>query len=173
MATTGGKRNEKLIATFFKRLQEIHGGDEKAVERMLALWDEDGVVRLVGIHPYAGEFHGRNAIAVLYRNITRSSGMTIKLGARAQTSLGPRQFEVESIEASGDRVVATWKTTITTKDGRGFAVSGGDTFTFKGGKIATDSCIMSTKPEAVKGFKLAELSVSDIGTLALAAWAVV
>lgn len=175
MSTTSeAKKREQVVTEFFVHLKAIHSGKVETIDKMLALWDDEGVVKLIGLYPYAGEFVGINAISVLYHNVARSAGMSIKLkDSKMKTTLGPRKFEVESIQSVGDKVVATWRTEITTKEKVGFEISGGDTFYFKEGKILRDMCTMSTQPAEIKGFKLQNLSVSDIGRLALAAWAVV
>lgn len=169
-----GKKRETIVKDFFGYLKEIHNGNIQVIEKMLELWDDEGVVKLIGLYPYAGEFVGVNAISVLYHNVARSAGMQVLLkDSKMKASLGPRKFEVESIQSVGDKVVATWRTEITTKEKVGFEMSGGDTFYFKGDKICRDLCTMSTKPSEIKGFKVRELSINDIGRLALAAWAVV
>jgi ketosteroid isomerase-like protein len=175
MATKKQKTNVNVIKKFFTCLKKIHAGDLKAVDAMLKLWDEDGTIELTGISPYTGKFTGLNAIAVLYKNVARSAGMPLKLEKdRKETALGPRKFNVESIRAVGEnRVVANWTTVISTKDGRGFLVAGGDTFVLKGNKIYSDLFIQSPKAEIVRGFKMEGLTVNDIGRLALAAWPVV
>ncbi|MDD5385401.1 MAG: nuclear transport factor 2 family protein [Gallionella sp.] len=175
MTTTAeAKRREKVVTEFFEYLKAIHSGNIEAIDKMLALWDDEGVVKLIGLYPYSGEFVGVNAISVLYHNVARSAGMPVRLkDSKLKTTLGPRKFEIESIHSIGNKVVATWRTEITTKDKVGFEMSGGDTFYFKEGKISRDLCTMSTRPAEVQGFKLGSLSVNDIGRLALAAWAVV
>lgn len=174
MNKENGKWREKVIKKFFGFLKDLHSGNTKAIDKILELWDDEGSVKLIGLYPYAGEFVGVNSISVLYHNVARSAGMSIHLkDLKLKATLGPRKFEVESIQSIGDKVVATWRTEITTKEGVGFEMSGGDTFYFKGNKISRDLCTMSTKPAEIKGFKLGKLSVSDIGRLALAAWAVV
>ena len=172
--TAKEKRREKVVAEFFKHLMAIHSGKVEAIDKMLTLWDDEGVVKLIGLYPYAGEFVGINAISVLYHNVARSAGMPVKLKySKMKATLGPRKFEIESIQSVGDKVVATWRTEITTKEKVGFEMSGGDTFFFNGDKISRDMCTMSTRPAGIKGFNLENLSVNDIGRLALAAWAVV
>lgn len=174
MKTEHGKKREKIIKDFFRYLKELHSGNTQAIEKILELWDDEGTVKLIGLYPYAGEFVGVNSISVLYHNVARSAGMPVHLkDSKIKATLGPRKFEVESIHSVGDKVVATWRTEITTKEGVGFEMSGGDTFSFKGDRISRDLCTMSTKPAELKGFKVDELSVNDIGRLALAAWAVV
>ena len=174
MATRTQKKNENVIKKFFTYLRKIHAGDIKAVDSMLKLWDEDGTIELTGIFPYTGKFTGLNAVAVLYKNVARSAGMPLKLERdKKETALGPRSFKVESIRAVGNnRVVARWTTLIRTKDRRGFSVAGGDTFVLENNKIVNDLCILSPKPESVRGFKMEGLTVNDIGRLALAAWPV-
>jgi len=172
--TADTKKREKVVKEFFGHLKAIHSGKVEAIDKMLALWDDEGVVKLIGLYPYAGEFVGINAISVLYHNVARSAGMPLQLkGGKMKTTLAPRKFEIESIHSVGDKVVATWRTEITTSEKVGFEMSGGDTFYFKEGKISRDMCTMSTRPAEIKGFNLGSLSVNDIGRLALAAWAVV
>lgn len=174
MATKEQNMHEKVIRKFFACLKRIHAGELKAVDDMLKLWDPDGSIELTGIFPYTGKFTGLNAVAVLYKNVARSAGMPLKLEKdKRETALGPRRFDVESVRAVGEnRVVAKWTTIISTKDGRGFSVAGGDTFVLRGNRVYSDLCILSPKAEMVKGFKMEGLTVNDIGRLALAAWPV-
>ncbi len=171
---------EETVRTYFEYIRELRNGVEGAPERLRDLWDEDGVFEFAGAPPVHGSFVGRNAIYVLYRNRFRTSGMPVAIeGAgdekQAQdVALGIVDTEVQRSRAlDNGKVVAGWTTVVGTQDGRGFQVAGSHSFTFKDDRIHKLRVVVSPKPDQNENLRLQDLSVDDIGRLALAAWAVV
>ncbi|MCC0057801.1 MAG: nuclear transport factor 2 family protein [Hyphomicrobiaceae bacterium] len=180
------KQHEELVDRYFGYIRELRAGDEEAVDRLVDLWDEDGVFEFAGASPVVGTFKGRNAIHTLYKNRVKSCGMPLKLTgelgveAKRDIALGLVETHVNrmrALEANGngdpDRIAVGWTTVIGTEDRRGFEVTGNHTFIFKGDRIASLKVIVSPKAEKSEGLALEGLEVSDIGRLSLAAWAVV
>lgn len=187
--------SREVIDRYFTYIRELRNGNQGAVEKLIDLWDEDGVFEFAG--NVTGTYKGRNAINVLYKNRVNACGMPLKLeGALAQPAgalarevalgavdthvnrvrnLAASTTSAKSTKAAGSsqRVAVGWTTTIGTDDKRGFKVGGSHTFTFKGDKISALKVSVSPKPEDSQGLALTDLSVSDIGRLSLAAWAVV
>jgi ketosteroid isomerase-like protein len=175
----GRKGNhEETIRTYFSLIKELRAGREEAVEKLLELWDEDGVFEFAGSPPVTGTYHG---IHTLYKNRAKSTGMPLKLeGLREradiskETALGIVNTEVSRMKVSDRKTVASWRTVVGTEDARGFQVSGSHTFTFsEGGKISSLKVVISPRAGEFENLRLEDLSVNDIGRLALAAWAVV
>lgn len=179
---------EDLVNTYFAYIKELRAGREDAVDKLVDLWDEDGVFEFAGAPPVVGTFKGRNAIHALYKNRVKACDMPLKLtgdaqfAAAQQVALGKVDTQVHRIraldkglaaQATPERVAAGWTTVIGTSDQRGFEVSGNHTFTFKGDRIASLKVVVSPKPDPSAGLQLAGLAVDDIGRLSLAAWAVV
>lgn len=81
--------------------------------------------------------------------------------------------EVQRSRRTGNKVVAGWTTVIGTADGRGFEVSGSHTFTFDRDRIRSLKVVITPRPKETKMLSMQELTVDDIGRLALAAWPVV
>ncbi len=174
------KTNNKLVETYFAYIKELRAGEESAVEKLVELWDSDGVFEFHGAPPVTGTFTGRNAIHTLYKNRFLANGMPLKLegtkskeSGNVEAALGVVNTEVHRTRQTDEKVVAAWTTEVGTKDGRGFQVAGSHTFTFKDGKIQSLKIVVSPKPDAAENLSLEGLSVDDIGRLALAAWAVV
>lgn len=189
--------SHEVIDRYFTYIRELRNGNQDAVEKLIELWDEDGVFEFAGSAPVTGTYKGRNAINVLYKNRVNACGMPLKLeGSLAQPSgalarevaLGAVDTQVnrvrnlpestttaKSLKATekSQRVAVGWTTTIGTDDKRGFNVGGSHTFTFKKGKISALKVSISPKPEDSEGLVLTDLAVNDIGRLSLAAWAVV
>lgn len=176
--------HEALVRRYFDLIRELRTGVEGAPDRLRELWDADGVFEFAGSPPVTGTFTGVNAIAVLYQHRFGASGMPLTLqgtgagdGAKAEgitTALGVVDTDVSRLRHLDDgRVVAGWTTTIGTRDGQGFQVSGSHSFTVKNGKIASLRIVVSPKADRAEEFSAEALSVDDIGRLSLAAWAVV
>lgn len=187
----------EVINRYFSYIRELRNGKAEAVDRLIELWDEDGVFEFAGTAPVTGTYKGRNAIHVLYKNRVNACGMPLKLEGSLASPAGALAREValgavdthvnrmRNLPASASsakstkaaeksqRVAVGWTTTIGTDDKRGFEVGGSHIFTFKGDKISALKVSVSPKPEASEGLALADLAVQDIGRLSLAAWAVV
>lgn len=184
--------NEKIADRYFEHIRELRRGVEGAAERLRDLWDEDGVFEFVGAPPVTGTFTGRNAIYVLYKNrfranrmplvldgagvpsqASRSGGWEAEPKANVEVRLGLVDTFVRRTKVLDGKVVAAWSTIVSTEDERGFQVAGSHTFTFRDGKITRLKVVVSPRPEESANLKLENLTVDDIGRLALAAWAVV
>ena len=83
--------------------------------------------------------------------------------------------EVTHLRTDGNRAIVGWRTTIGTQENQGFDVAGSHLFTFREGKIKSLRVSISPKPDESRLQKLAaaDLTVSDVGRLSLAAWPVV
>ncbi len=187
MTNTATFEPEKLVDNYFQYIRELRNGDESAVGRLVDLWDEDGVFEFAGAPPVTGTFKGRVAVHTLYKNRVKSSGMAMKIQghqvareAAEDVALGVVETHVHRMRAikqagagGPERVVAGWTTVIGTQDKRGFEVSGSHSFTFKNDRIVSLKVVVSPKPDETRGLSLQNLSVDDIGRLALAAWPVV
>lgn len=190
--------SHEVIDRYFSYIRDLRNGKQEAVEKLIELWDEDGVFEFAGTAPVTGTYKGRNAIHVLYKNRVNACGMPLRLEGTLAAPAGTLTREValgavdthvnrvrnlaastasaKSTKATaekGQRVAVGWTTTIGTDDKRGFKVGGSHTFTFKGGKISALKVSVSPKPEDSEGLALTDLAVRDIGRLSLAAWAVV
>jgi hypothetical protein len=176
-------RHEEIVRKYFDLVRELRTGVEGAPERLVDLWDPEGTFEFAGSPPVTGTFTGINAITVLYRNRFAASGMPLTLqGAGREEgkdggiddALGVVDTDVHRMRTLDDeRVVAGWTTTVGTREGRGYQVSGSHSFIFKGDRISNLRIVVSPKPEASEQFDASTLSIDDIGRLSLAAWAVV
>jgi ketosteroid isomerase-like protein len=169
-------REEEIVESYFGYVRELRNGVEGAVERLMSLWDDDGVFEFAGTPPVAGTFVGANAIAALYKNRYHSSGMPLRLegsGTAEDVELGIVDTEVTRSRRRENKIIVAWTTTIGTADQRGFQVAGSHVFSFRNDKIATLRVVVSPRPETHEELRLEELSVEDIGRLSLAAWMVV
>ena len=179
---------QELVDRYFGYIRDLRAGKEEAVDKLVDLWDEDGVFEFAGAPPVVGTFKGRNAIHTLYKNRVKACEMPIKLNGDTRTAaarevaLGMVDTRVHRVrtldknpaaDATPERVAVGWTTVVGTNDQRGFEVSGNHTFTFKGERIASLKVVVSPKPDKSDGLRLEGLSVDDIGRLSLAAWAVV
>jgi len=162
---------EGTVQAYFKCLAAIQAGEEKAVDEIMQLWDPDGQCEFVGPEPLCGEFRGYLAVAALYSNIARTAGKCI--ATEKESTLAKRTFEVGRTRVIGDKLIAEWNSEVATEDGRGYNLSGSNTFSFKRDKIKSLRIVTSPKPEQIGTLSLDDLTVNDIGRLALAAWAVV
>jgi ketosteroid isomerase-like protein len=175
-ATTIDTRRNEIVEEYFTYIRDLRTGVDGAVERLIDLWDDDGVFEFAGTPPVTGTFVGRNAIAALYTNRFKASGMPLRLEGldkAEDAELGIVETEVLRTRERDNKVIAAWTTTIGTADQRGFQVAGSHTFTFKDGKIASLRIVVSPRAEAHGDLRLENLSVDDIGRLSLAAWMVV
>ena len=172
-------RHEQLVKDYFKQIQALRSGKEQAVDRLVEMWDVDGHFEFAGAPPVVATFEGINAIHVLYRNRLLANGMDLKLRGAGKdgldAALGVVDTDVHRVRALEDKVVAGWNTTIGTREGQGFEVSGSHTFTFRNGKILSLKVVVSPRAQEAKAenLSMAALTVDDVGQLSLAAWAVV
>ena len=177
------QKTEKLVRLYFKYIKDLRNKQEKAVENLVDMWDEDGIFEFVGSPPVTGTFKGLNAITTLYKNRLQSNNMKVKLeGVNAtskktqihETELGLVDTTIDKIRImDDDTAVATWISVISTTDKQGFQVSGSHHFSFKDEKITNLKIVVSPKPEQADALNINELSIQDVGQLSLAAWAVV
>jgi ketosteroid isomerase-like protein len=174
-----GPRHEEVVKTYFNEIRALRSGKEEAVLRLVELWDEDGRFEFAGAPPVVGVFEGRNAIHVLYRNRLLANGMPLAVRGDGEkgmeTALGVVDTDVHRVRAVEDKVVAGWTTTVGTRDGKGFDVSGSHTFTFRNGRILSLRIVVSPRAQEAQteNLSLQGLTVDDVGQLSLAAWAVV
>jgi ketosteroid isomerase-like protein len=171
---------EQIVDEYFRLIDGLRTGVEGSVERLVELWHPDGTFEFAGAPPVTGTYQGRNAIHVLYKNRFHSSGMAVALagpgteGRKArEAALGVVKTEVQRTRRVGNKVVAGWTTVIGTTDERGFEVTGSHTFTFERDKIRSLKVVITPKPRQTRTLSMEELTVDDIGRLALAAWPVV
>ena len=103
---------QELIDRYFAYIRDLRAGNEEVVDKLVDLWDEDGVFEFAGAPPVTGTFKGRNAIHALYKNRAKASGMPLKLNgdARAaaahQAALGlvdTRVHRVRPLDKESDR----------------------------------------------------------------------
>lgn len=170
---------ETAVNKYFELVRALRNGDESSVGKLMEMWHDDGVFEFAGTPPLTGTFSGAAAIQTLYKNRLKSSGMAVrtdspKLNSR-EVSLGIVDTEVTHMRPNGKRVVAAWRTTIGTQQGQGFDVAGSHVFTFEDGRIKTLRIMISPKAEEshLKELNRDDLSITDVGRLSLAAWAVV
>jgi len=165
---------------YFDYLNQVYEQKEGAIEKLLDLWDDDGVFEFRSTPPVTGVFHGKNAIHALYKARSNVKGMPLKLEGRStdavheEAALGFVKREVNLMKTVNKDRVTAWTTAyIATSDGRGFQCAGNYTCTFKNGKISKVQITISPTVDAAPDLTLEGLTVNDIGRLALAAWAVV
>jgi len=171
---------ERLVDEYFRLIDGLRTGVEGSVERLVEMWHPDGTFEFAGAPPVTGTYQGRNAIHVLYKNRFHSSGMPVALSGAGsvgretrEAALGVVRTDVQRTRRVGNKVVAGWTTVIGTTDERGFAVTGSHTFTFERDKIRSLKVVVTPKPKPTRTLTMEELTVDDIGRLALAAWPVV
>lgn len=183
---------QEIVKRYFQYIRELRNGQQEAVDKLIDLWDKDGVFEFAGAEPVTGTYKGRNAIHVLYKNRVKACGMLLRLEGKELASTDPASARDVALgvvdthvnrvrtlggKVKGDgksqRVAAGWTTVVGTEDKRGFQVSGNHTFTFKDGKISALKIVVAPKADNTDGLFLEGLAVNDIGRLSLAAWAVV
>ena len=188
---------QDLVNRYFELIRELRNGQHEAVEKLLDLWNDDGVFEFAGAEPVTGIYKGKNAIHVLYKNRVLACGMPLKLAGKAavpaaadiardvalgvvdttvnrmRTLAAPRATAKSDGRSPADRVAVGWTTIIGTDDKRGFQVTGNHTFVFKKNKISSLKVTVAPKAATTAGLALEGLAISDIGRLSLAAWAVV
>lgn len=179
LAKGAAKGMEKVVNTYFDLIRSLRAGDETSVPRLMDLWDPDGSFEFAGAPPVVGTFKGAVAIQTLYANRVKTSGMKLQLESpsakQRDVTLGVVDTEVTHLRTDGNRAVVGWRTTIGTKENQGFDVAGSHLFTFRDGKIKTLRVSISPKPDqsSLQSLRAADLTVSDVGRLSLAAWPVV
>lgn len=170
---------EGVVSKYFTLVRALRNGDESSVGKLMELWHEDGVFEFAGTPPVTGTFSGAAAIQTLYKNRLQSSGMAVRVDSPKlkgrEVSLGVVDTEVTHVRVNGKRVIAAWRTTVGTEEGHGFDVAGSHVFTFEEDKIKSLRITVSPKADesVVKELKRDDLSITDVGRLSLAAWAVV
>lgn len=168
-----------VVTRYFKLIRSLRAGDESSIPALMELWDHDGTFEFAGSPPVEGTFKGAMAIQALYQNRVRTGGMGVKIESNKRkpqdVTLGVVDTEVTHMKVNGTRVIAAWRTTIGTREGHGFDVSGAHVFSFDGDKIKILRVTVSPKPDEshLKELKATDLSMNDIGRLSLAAWPVV
>jgi ketosteroid isomerase-like protein len=173
------KGMEKVVNTYFDLIRSLRAGDETSVPRLMELWDPEGTFDFAGAPPVIGTFKGAVAIQTLYSNRVKTSGMKVQLESpsakQRDVTLGVVDTEVTHLRTDGNRAIVGWRTTIGTQENQGFDVAGSHLFTFREGKIKSLRVSISPKPDESRLQKLAvaDLTVSDVGRLSLAAWPVV
>ena len=70
---------EQIVERYFAYIRDLRRGDEAAADRLMELWDDDGVFEFAGAPPVTGTFKGHNAIHVLYKNRAKAAGMRLTL----------------------------------------------------------------------------------------------
>jgi hypothetical protein len=90
-------------------------------------------------------------------------------------TLGIVDTEVTHIRTNGNRAVVGWRTTVGTREAYGFDVAGSHLFVFDNNKIKSLRVNVSPKADQshLADLKHADLSVTDVDRLSLAAWMVV
>ena len=177
---TDNRGLKSKVTKYFKLIRDLRNGKEQAVPGLMQLWNQDGIFEFAGSPPVVGTFKGEMAIATLYQNRLRANGMNMKLETIAakeaqDVNLGLVDTEVTSLRTDGNRVIVAWNTTVGTADNHGFDVAGSHMFEFEDGKIKNLRVSVSPKPDQskLKNLRLDDLSVTDVGRLSMAAWAVV
>lgn len=155
-----GRDRQSIVKQYFATYQDIRSGNEAAVDQMLELWDEDGAFAVAGPPPASSDFRGEFALRALFKSVAASRGDGGKV-------------ELDDVEVRGDKAIARWTARAEGGKASGLAVAGAITFHFKGDKIRRVDLVTSLQPAEGSKFSVKDLSVTDIGRLALAAWAVV
>jgi ketosteroid isomerase-like protein len=181
-----GRKNapsDKLIERYFAYVRDLRAGKEGAVEKLMSLWHPKGVFEFTGTPEIESEYRGLAAIQTLYTNRFRANGMGLSLGARSSAEgatsaqrfavLGIVNTDLHRVKMQDDAAVAGWTTTIGTEDGQGFHVNGSHRFQFEDGRITRVTVSITPQAKEAGGLRLDDLSVTDVGRLSLAAWAVV
>jgi ketosteroid isomerase-like protein len=169
--------HDEVVNKYFHLIDELRKGTESVVPELVNMWDPDGVFEFAGAPPVTGTFRGRAAIQTLYKNRAAANRMPFKLETKSlkteDVALGRVHTDVNKIRAVEGKTVAGWNTVVGTEQGKGFQVAGSHTFSFKDGKISSLKVVVSPKAEQSANLKLEDLTVNDIGRMALAAWCVV
>ena len=179
MKKEDSKMNEKIVEEYFELIQMLRNGDEDSIEKLMKLWNDDGVFEFSGSAPLIGTFKGEMAIRTLYSNRLKSNGIKLKLHDGDEKlrpfTLGLVRTDVSHMRTKENKVIVGWKTTIGTEQGAGFDVAGSHLFTFNNRKIQSLRVTISPKAEdsSMKELSLSALSIQDVGRLSLAAWPVV
>lgn len=188
---------QDVVNRYFELIRDLRNGQQEAVDKLVELWNDDGVFEFAGAEPVTGIYKGKNAIHVLYKNRVAACGMPLKLAGegtapaaadiardialgvvdtqvnRMRTLAAGRTTAKSDAGVRSQRVAVGWTTVIGTDDQRGFQVTGNHAFVFKDGRINSLKVTVSPKAEVTPGLALEGLAVTDIGRLSLAAWAVV
>lgn len=174
-----GKNLKTTVTKYFRLIRDLRNGKEKAVPELMKLWDRNGTFEFTGAPPVVGTFKGEMAIATLYQNRLKASGMKMRVETQTKepqdVTLGLVDTEVKNLRTNGNRAIVAWNTTIGTAENHGFDVAGSHLFEFENGKIKILRVSVSPKPDEskLKNLSFKELSVVDVGRLSLAAWPVV
>ncbi len=173
-------KHEKLVNNYFEQIKSLRSGVDRSVENLTDMWDDDGVFEFCGTPPLNAKYCGRTAIKTLYKNRLAANGMEVALDTKSAKTYQQKEVTVSDVDTKvkrlrthDDKVVAGWSTKVGTKQGVGFNVSGSHTFAFKGDKISKLKVVISPKVDDAVNLKHDDLTINDIGRLALAAWPVV
>ncbi len=173
-------KEEKLVNEYFKQIHALRNGVDKSLEKLTNMWDDDGTFEFCGAPPLNAKFSGRTAIKTLYKNRLHANGMEVMLDNESQkklkqteVTLSDVETEVTRVRSHNSKLVAGWTTRVGTHQKVGFNVSGSHTFSFKNGKIYSLKVVVSPKVDDAPNLKMDDLTINDIGRLALAAWPVV
>jgi hypothetical protein len=177
--TTKNGTNEQTARRYFALIGELRAGKAESLDRLMELWEPEGIFEFNGPAPLNGAFHGATAIRTLYANRLKASGMPLRLEtSRAQpddVSLGLVETHVETVRSAEAKVLAGWKTTVAAGQ-HGFDVPGSHEFVFgDDGKIKRLRVSVSHKPvpSRLNHLSMEGLHVRDLGKLSTAAWMVV
>ncbi len=168
-----------MVERFFEYSAALHEGDESVVEKLLDLFDEDASWEFLGRYPLVGKFRGRMALHVLFKNQAQAAAMTIPLEARKEARISKiSPVVVQDTVADGGKAVVNWDQWVHLDGHEAFPLTGCTTFYFKHGKIGRVTGIVLPRRDVSDKalpaeMSLADLTVDDIGRLALAAWPVV
>lgn len=173
-------KEEGLVKEYFKQIEALRDGVDNAVEKLVDMWDEDGIFEFCGAPPLNAKYSGRTAIKTLYKNRLHANGMEVKLEKDSaknlkvdEVTLADVKTDVGKMRAHDGKLVAGWTTRVGTHQEIGFNVAGSHTFSFQNGKISALKVVVSPKADDAPNLIMRGLSVNDIGRLALAAWPVV
>ena len=172
---------KSVVREYFDEVAAIRTGDSSAVARLMALWDPDAVLHVVGPQGEAGwprEYRGSEAIHGRFNDMMNAA----KRGVELKPGGAPVGFGVtvvlHSVDVVESKATAHVAITLHTneKRPRGFEIhSGKFEFEFKSGKLSsvTENVDFNRAIEPrIAGIRQRDLSVSDIGRLTLAAWAI-
>lgn len=170
------KNIKEMTNSFLKNFSNIKKGDSKAVIKMLEMWTQDGVFQFDGLPELNGSFHGIMALEVLFTSIARSAASGNEV--RGLKKLHMNEMSLGEIRTIGDECYCDWRQVVSREKGQGALIFGNIKLTFRQGLISAVKVVslplMSTPDEMLpQGLSMKDINITDIGRLALAAWAVV
>lgn len=171
---------KKLVEVYFAAVAAMRTGDKKAITKMMSLWGPDGVLHVMGGRgedgwPRSKVYEGPKAIRARFEAMLKSDKVTLTDG-RSAVGLDVK-FVVGKIREDGNTMTATVTATVSTEEDspRSFQIEEKKfVFTHESGKLqkvvedlSWANAVVSRRLESV-----GTLSVTDIGRLTLAAWAI-